>query len=128
MGGPTRDDDDDEARAIARARRVADDVPGQLGRDDRGNITWQWKQDEGLLADDTAGAAARVQALLDPNLDIQEDEPTEQDPRNITGLMKGYDPYQSGVLGTKERKKKRDLHALSRWVEARKKFGGKPPT
>ncbi len=126
MSDPTRDD---KARPDPQASKVdeADGVPGQLGHDDRGNITWQWKQDEALLAEDTLGAAARVRALLDPNLDLQDDEPQPHDPRNIKGLAHGYDPYQSGVLVKTEWKKKRDLRALSEWVEVKKKHGGKPP-
>lgn len=126
MSDPTRDD---KTRPDAKTSTVdeAHEAPGQLGHDDRGNITWQWKQDEALLAEDTFGAAARVRALLDPNLDLEDEEPRPHDPRNPKGLTHGYDPYQSGVLVKKEWKKKRDLRALSEWVEVKKKHGGKPP-
>jgi hypothetical protein len=126
MSDPKRDD---KARPGAKASKSgeADEAPGQLGHDDRGNVTWQWKQDQDLLAEDTIGAAARVRALLDPNLDLQDEEPNPNDPRNPKGLTEGYDPYRSGLLVKKEWKKKRDLRALSEWVEVKKKHGGKPP-
>jgi hypothetical protein len=41
--------------------------------------------------------------------------------RNPAGLKKGYDPYESGLLDRKEHRKKRDLRALSAWIEARKR-------
>jgi hypothetical protein len=129
MSNPTRDD---KTRPDAQASKVdeadeADEAPGQLGHDDCGNLTWQWKQDEVLLAGDTLGAATRVRALLDPDLDLEDDEPRPHDPRNAKGLTHGYDPYQSGLLVKKESKKKRDLRALSEWVQVKKKHGGKPP-
>lgn len=57
-----------------------------------------------------------------------DDPPPAQDlagarPAKITenrrGLKEGYDPYSSGLLDRKERRKKRDLRALSAWIEAR---------
>jgi hypothetical protein len=126
MSDPTRDDKTRPDATESKAGQ-ADEAPGQLGHDDRGNITWQWKQDERLLAEDTLGAAARVRALLDPNLDLEDEAPRPHDPRNIKGLTHGYDPYHSGVLVKKEWKKKRDMRALSEWVAVKKKHGGKPP-
>jgi predicted Rdx family selenoprotein len=126
MSDPRRDDEDSDDAKPSKAGEP-DETPGQFGFDDRGNITWEWKQDEALLAEDTLGAAARVRALLDPNLDLADVEPAPHDPRNPKGLAQGYDPYQSGLLVNKERKKRRDLRALSEWVELKKKHGGKPP-
>lgn len=126
MSDPTRDRKGTPDAPSSQAGK-ADDAPGQLGVDDRGNVTWTWKQDDALLADDTLGAAERVRALLDPSLELKDDDPTPLDPRNTKGLTVGYDPYQSGVLSRKERKKKRDMRALSEWVELKKKHGGKPP-
>jgi hypothetical protein len=129
MSNPKRDEKK-RTDAQASGTGAAEEAPGQLGVDDRGNITWTWKQDEALLADDTLGAAERVRALLDPKLGIDVEEepgPSAHDPRNTKGLTQGYDPYRSGVLGKAEWKKKRDLRALSEWVEVKKKHGGKPP-
>lgn len=100
---------------------------GQLGYDDRGNVTWQWKDDEELLADDELGATARVRALLDPNLQVKDDEadPLNPDRHNPTGLKTGYNPYNSGALAKEGWKKSKDLKALSKWIEARKKVAAK---
>ena len=43
---------------------------------------------------------------------------------NPGGLKKGYDPYDSGMLLKKQWKKKKDLHALSEWIERKKKLDG----
>jgi hypothetical protein len=45
--------------------------------------------------------------------------------QNLGGLKKGYDPYDSGMLVRKQWKKKKDLRALSNWIEEKKKFEGK---
>lgn len=60
----------------------------------------------GFSEDDAKGTARRIQP-------------------NPAGLRKGYDPYDSGMLLKKQWKKKKDLHALSKWIEQKKKFGGK---
>jgi len=41
---------------------------------------------------------------------------------NPGGLKKGYDPYDSGMLLKKQWKKKKDLRALSKWIEQKKKL------
>jgi hypothetical protein len=43
---------------------------------------------------------------------------------NPGGLKKGYDPYDSGMLLKKQWKKKKDLRALSKWIEQKKKLDG----
>jgi hypothetical protein len=104
-----------------------EDEPGRLERDDRGNVTWQWSDDGELQADDTFGAAQRIKALVDPSLDIKEEEP---DPlraiqANNKGLKQGYNPYNSGALGKQSWKKKKDLRKLSEWIELKKKMDDK---
>jgi len=61
---PTTPDKDD--------KHGGDTEAGRLGLDDRGNVTWEWSNDGDLLADDTLGAAERVRALVDPRLDVVE--------------------------------------------------------
>jgi hypothetical protein len=95
---------------------------GRVGRDDRGNMTWEWADDDELKADDTLGTAQRIRALVDPSLKIEDDDlrgnaPVQSNPK---GLKKGYNPYDSGALGKAEWKKKKDLHQLSKWIELRK--------
>ena len=98
---------------------------GRLEVDDRGNVTWQWT-DGGLLADDTLGAAQRMQALVDPRLDVLDDaDPHSPLTVNTKGLKSGYNPYNSGALGKQSWKKKKNLRELSKWIELRKKVGNK---
>jgi len=94
---------------------------GRVGRDDRGNMTWEWAEDEELTADDTFGASRRIQALVDPALRIVDEDESAGGPvrSNPKGLKKGYDPYDSGELGKREFKKKRNLRELSKWIELR---------
>ena len=40
--------------------------PGRLDEDDRGNMTWQWADNDVLQADNTPGAVERLRALVDP--------------------------------------------------------------
>ena len=103
------------------------DEPGRLERDDRGNVTWQWSNDENLAADDTLGAAERLRALVDPGLDVQEepDNPLSPAQSNTKGLKTGYNPYNSGALGKQAWKKKKDLRQLSKWIELKKKMTDK---
>jgi hypothetical protein len=106
---------------------AAGDGPGKLGVDDRGNVTWEWTDDEELLADDTLGAAERVRVLVDPRLKVQDDDEPADSPirSNPKGLKVGYDPYSSGVLAKQGWKKKKDLRELSKWIELRKKTAEK---
>ncbi len=101
--------------------------PGQLSVDDRGNVTWEWKDEGDLLADDEVGAAERVRALVDPNLTVKDDdsEPTDPTIINAKGLKSGYNPYNSGTLGKQGWHKKKNLKELSKWIELRKKLAEK---
>lgn len=96
---------------------------GRVGRDDRGNMTWEWADDGEFEGDDTLGTAERIRALVDPKLKIEDDAPGGNQPAqsNPKGLKKGYDPYDSGALGKAQWKKKRNLRELSKWIELRRK-------
>jgi len=98
-------------------------VAGQLATDDRGNVTWEWRDEPDLQADDSIGTAARLHALVDPSLDIVEDDEEPRSPLtvNTKRLKTGYNPYNSGVLGKQSWTKKKDLGELSKWIELRKK-------
>ena len=101
---------------------------GRLGVDDRGNITWEWNEDApDLVADDTLGAAERVRALVDPRLQVKDDDDDPLNPiqSNPKGLKTGYNPYNSGALGKQSYKKKKNLKELSKWIELRKKMAEK---
>ncbi len=63
--------------------------------------------------------------LDDDTLAITEEGATGSQRRiqpNPVGLKKGYDPYDSGMLLKKQWKKKKDLRALSSWIEQKKKL------
>jgi hypothetical protein len=100
-----------------------DDLPhsgaGRLTEDDRGNITWQWADDEELQADDTAGATLRLRALVDS-------EPAPKGIENPLGLKTGYDPYESGALVKTGRRKKTNLRELSKWIKKKRKLESGP--
>ena len=101
---------------------------GHLGVDDRGNVTWEWNQEEAdLVSDDTLGAAERVRALVDPRLKVKDDDDDPLNPiqSNPKGLKSGYNPYNSGALGKQSWKKKKNLKELSKWIELRKKIAEK---
>ena len=101
---------------------------GRLGVDDRGNVTWEWNEEApDLVADDTLGAAERVRALVDPRLQVKDDDDDPLNPiqSNPKGLKSGYNPYNSGALGKQSWKKKKNLKELSKWIELRKKIAEK---
>jgi hypothetical protein len=107
---------------------VQDADSGRLGVDDRGNVTWEWNEEApDLVADDTLGAAERVRALVDPRLQVKEDDDDPLNPiqSNPKGLKTGYNPYNSGALGKQSFKKKKNLKELSKWIELRKKMAEK---
>jgi hypothetical protein len=103
---------------------------GHLGVDDRGNVTWEWQDEGDLLADDTLGGAERLRALVDPKLQVTEDEEDPLNPvrSNPKGLKSGYNPYNSGALGKQSFRKKKNLKELSKWIELRKKVAEKKET
>ncbi len=96
--------------------------PGHIAFDDRGNAVYEWNDDR-LGQDGEDGERARKRALAHPGLSMMEDEPNPNDPirSNPKGLRVGYNPYESGLLAKKERRPKRDLRELSKWIETKKK-------
>jgi hypothetical protein len=101
--------------------------PGRLGVDDRGNKTWEWANDQELLADDILGATSRLRALVDPSLQIRDDEDDPLNPAqsNPKGLKTGYNPYNSGALAKQNWKRTKNLRELSKWIELRRKTAEK---
>jgi len=113
---------DKPSRKTPAAPRAGSDA-GQLAKDDRGNVTWEWKDEGDLLADDALGETARLRALVDPNLRVKDDDdPLDPTQRNPKALKSGYNPYNSGELGKRERKKSKNLKELSKWIALRKKM------
>ena len=117
----------EKPRGKAPAASTGGSEAGHLGTDDLGNVTWEWQDQGDLLADDTLGGAERLRALVDPSLQVKDDDddPTNPSRSNPKGLKSGYNPYNSGALGKQAWKKKKDLRELSKWIELRKKMAVK---
>jgi hypothetical protein len=113
------------ARPAGRPTAKDTDKPGRVAEDDRGNMAWQWANDAELQADDTAGGFDRLQALVDPALVVVEDDAPNSLKHNAKGLKAGYNPYDSGALGKTERKKKKSLRELSKWIETKRRVAEK---
>lgn len=108
-----------------RPRTVAaekGDRPGRIAFDDLGNAQFEW--DNELSGDGAEGDRRRQRAMAHPGLAIADEEPPANVPirSNPKGLRLGYNPYESGLLANKERKPKRDLQELSRWIEMKRKL------
>lgn len=101
---------------------------GKIGFDDRGNAQFEWN-DGRLNEDSDTGERLRKKALSHPGLSIADDEPPANAPirQNPKGTRMGYNPYESGMLTGRDRKPKRDLRELSKWIEAKRRLNQKPP-
>ena len=90
-----------------------DSRSGSVRFDDRGNAIWQWSGE--------APASESLDALMN-DLVVAEDPFVQNTTVNEKGLAYGYNPYQSGVLytGERERRPKRDLRELSKWIAMKK--------
>jgi hypothetical protein len=97
--------------------------PGTIAFDELGNAVYEWSNDT-LGADGELGERARNKALQHHGLSLVDDEPAKNAPiqENPKGLRVGYNPYESGMLAKKERKPKKDLRELSKWVDLKRKL------
>jgi hypothetical protein len=115
----------DADRTATTTKDPAANAPGQLALDDRGNVNWQWSDDDDLNADDIVGRSARVRALAPADLKLEEDDLAElaREPIPIRHSNRsGYDPYESGEPTKQSWKKKRDLRQLGKWIELKKRM------
>jgi hypothetical protein len=93
---------------------------GKIEFDELGNASWV------PHSGGAAGNDVMRRLLVHPNLAISDEDPPGTVRRaqpNPQGLNKGYDPYDSGLLGRKQSKKKKDLKRLSSWIKSRKPKG-----
>jgi hypothetical protein len=91
---------------------------GRIEYDELGNAVW--------VPFGGLGSEETLRRLLnDDTLALTQDDSkatTQRITQNTGGLKKGYDPYDSGMLIKKQWKKKKDLRALSNWMEQKKKI------
>jgi len=119
-------DDFKKAGFRLRPRVVEQEQPGRIAFDERGNAVYAWNGDR-YSEDGEAGERARRKALDHPGLSFVEEEQPINAPiqNNAKGTRLGYNPYESGLLHRKPTAAKRDLRELSKWIEMKKRVGGK---
>lgn len=94
---------------------------GRVKFDDRGNAIWEWSVSTGAFGREVS--TDRLKKLENNALSLAEDAPSPFDgvKANPLGVVKGYNPYDSGKLGkTQQQPKKTDLRKLSEWVKLKK--------
>ena len=101
--------------AAAEAKKT-----GRVKFDDRGNAVWEWSVATGAFGREIS--TDRLKKLENGALSLAEDAPTPFDrvQPNPHGVVKGYDPYDSGKLGRTRPPKKTDLRKLGDWLKLKK--------
>jgi hypothetical protein len=107
------DDHDDD-----QGEREPAPSSGRVTFDDRGNAVWDTGRRKGVR--------------VNPSLTLvdEQDSPLGEARNNSTGARKGYNPYESGLLASNKKKKeeprkRKDLAALSKWIQLKKNMGDK---
>jgi hypothetical protein len=101
---------------------------GRVQFDDRGNAIWEWAVSTGAFGREVS--TERMKKLENPGLSLADDAPTPFDKvkPNPQGVVKGYNPYDSGKLGrTGPPPKKKDLRKLSDWLQLKKQAENNGP-
>jgi hypothetical protein len=112
----------------ARATFGVKEQSGRVQFDDRGNAIWEWAVSTGAFGREVS--TERLKKLENPGLSLADDAPTPFDKvkPNPQGVVKGYNPYDSGKLGrTGPPPKKTDLRKLSDWLRLKKQAENKGP-
>lgn len=92
---------------------LATNVTGRVDHDERGNAVWEWAKNIPGAAIDNTGLAI---------VDDDRPAPLGTVKLNKVAAKSGYNPYESGLIERKRAApKKRDLRALSNWIEQQKK-------
>jgi hypothetical protein len=114
--------------ANGAARPESKDAPspdakrsGRVKFDERGNAVWEWSVATGAFGREVT--TDRLKKLENDALSLADDAPTPFDgvKPNPLGVVKGYNPYDSGKLGkTQQPPKKTDLRKLGAWLKLKK--------
>jgi hypothetical protein len=100
----------------------ADKQSGRVRFDDRGNAIWEWAVSTGAFGREVS--TERLKKLENPGLSLADDAPTPFDKvkPNPQGVVKGYNPYDSGKLARTGHPapKKKDLRKLGDWLRLKK--------
>jgi hypothetical protein len=110
------------------ANLAAKKQSGRVQFDDRGNAIWEWAVSTGAFGREVS--TERMKKLENPGLSLADDAPTPFDKvkPNPQGVVKGYNPYDSGKLGRSgPPPKKKDLRKLGDWLELKKQAENKGP-
>jgi hypothetical protein len=105
----------------SKRETLANNLTGRVKHDDRGNAVWEWAVATGSFGADPV--AQRLKKLDNSTLSLADDAPLSPDTvhQNPTGMVKGYSPYDSGVLEKKAATgKKKDLRKLGEWMKLKK--------
>jgi hypothetical protein len=98
----------------------ADEHPtGHVAHDDRGNAVWTWSED---IASEPLRYATGIE-ISDETGDSRIESMNTGQYVQVVGKG-GYNPYEKGPVQLKpEAPRKRDLRALSKWIEERRQRG-----
>jgi hypothetical protein len=120
----SRDPSADTTRTTFAAKKES----GRVQFDERGNAIWEWAVSTGAFGREVS--TERMKKLENPGLSLADDAPTPFDKvkPNPQGVVKGYNPYDSGKLARSgPPPKKKDLKKLSDWLQLKKQAENKGP-
>jgi hypothetical protein len=127
-GGSGNGDSRTPSADPTRTPHAAKKQSGRVQFDDRGNAIWEWAVSTGAFGREVS--TERMKKLENPGLSLADDAPTPFDKvkPNPQGVVKGYNPYDSGKLGrTGPPPKKKDLRKLSDWLQLKKQADNNGP-
>ena len=96
-----------------------DEPSGRVSHDDRGNAIWNWSED---IQHQDPLRYAPVFEISDHAEDSRV-MTTDTGRRLKVSGKGGYNPYESGLVKHTGQPHKRDLRALSKWIEDRRQRG-----